>query len=213
MVDRFAPSLSNPRRPPDHPGEIRRCEGVKLTWVGDGNNVANSWLQGLPRWACTWRWACPKGYWPPAELTRKHQEEAAAYSGSVEIMEDPFQAVKGADVIYTMCGSAWPRGGTTLAAGGVSTLPGQSDAPGGGQTDDAGDALPTARTAAKRLPLRSSTAPIDRLRPRENRLHTPEGRAVLSIEQRGQQSLATWTEAEWFGPVLSTQASVLSWRV
>ena len=45
--------------------------------------------------------ACPKGYWPPAELIRKHQEEAAAYGGSVEIMEDPFQAVKGADVIYT----------------------------------------------------------------------------------------------------------------
>jgi ornithine carbamoyltransferase len=45
--------------------------------------------------------ACPKGYWPPAELIRKTQEEAAANGGSVELMEDPFQAVKGADVIYT----------------------------------------------------------------------------------------------------------------
>ena len=78
-----------------------RCEGVKLAWVGDGNNVANSWLQGAAKMGMHLALACPKGYWPPAELIRKHQEEAATYGGSVEIMEDPFQAVKGADVIYT----------------------------------------------------------------------------------------------------------------
>jgi ornithine carbamoyltransferase len=78
-----------------------RCEGVKLAWVGDGNNVANSWLQGAAKMGMHLALACPKGYWPRAELIRKHQEEAAAYGGSVEIMEDPFQAVKGADVIYT----------------------------------------------------------------------------------------------------------------
>ena len=78
-----------------------RCEGVKLTWVGDGNNVANSWLQGASRMGMHLSLACPKGYWPPAELVRKTQEEAAANGGSVELHEDPFQAVKGADVIYT----------------------------------------------------------------------------------------------------------------
>ena len=78
-----------------------RCEGVKLAWVGDGNNVANSWLQGASRMGMHLSLACPRGYWPPAELIRKTQEEAAANGGSVELMEDPFQAVKGADVIYT----------------------------------------------------------------------------------------------------------------
>jgi ornithine carbamoyltransferase len=78
-----------------------RCEGVKLAWVGDGNNVANSWLQGAAKMGMHLALACPKGYWPPLELIRKAQEEAAANGGSVEIMEDPFQAVKGADVIYT----------------------------------------------------------------------------------------------------------------
>jgi ornithine carbamoyltransferase len=78
-----------------------RCEGVKLTWVGDGNNVANSWLQGASKMGMHLSLACPKGYWPPAELIRKTQEEAAANGGSVELHEDPFQAVKGADVIYT----------------------------------------------------------------------------------------------------------------
>jgi ornithine carbamoyltransferase len=78
-----------------------RCAGVRLTWVGDGNNVANSWLQGAAKMGMHLALACPKGYWPPAELIRKHQDEATASGGSVEIMEDPFQAVKGADVIYT----------------------------------------------------------------------------------------------------------------
>jgi ornithine carbamoyltransferase len=78
-----------------------RCEGVKVTWVGDGNNVANSWLQGASKMGMHLSLACPKGYWPPAELVRKTQEEAAANGGSVELHEDPFQAVKGADVIYT----------------------------------------------------------------------------------------------------------------
>ncbi len=78
-----------------------RCEGVKLAWVGDGNNVANSWLQGASKMGMHLSLASPKGYWPPAELVRKTQEEAAAHGGSVELIEDPFQAVKGADVIYT----------------------------------------------------------------------------------------------------------------
>jgi ornithine carbamoyltransferase len=78
-----------------------RCAGVRLTWVGDGNNVANSWLQGAAKMGMHLALACPKGYWPPAELIRKHQDEATASGGSIEIMEDPFQAVKGADVIYT----------------------------------------------------------------------------------------------------------------
>jgi ornithine carbamoyltransferase len=78
-----------------------RCTGVKLAWVGDGNNVANSWLQGAAKMGMHLALACPKGYWPPAGLIRKHQDEATASGGSIEIMEDPFQTVKGADVIYT----------------------------------------------------------------------------------------------------------------
>jgi ornithine carbamoyltransferase len=78
-----------------------RCEGIKLAWVGDGNNVANSWLQGASKMGMHLALACPKGYWPPADLIRRTQEEAAANGGSVELMEDPVQAVKGADVIYT----------------------------------------------------------------------------------------------------------------
>jgi ornithine carbamoyltransferase len=78
-----------------------RCRGVKVAWVGDGNNVANSWLQGAAKMGMHLALACPRGYWPPADLVRQSQEEAAATGGSVELMEDPFQAVKDADIIYT----------------------------------------------------------------------------------------------------------------
>jgi ornithine carbamoyltransferase len=78
-----------------------RCTGVKVAWVGDGNNVANSWLQGAAKMGMHLSLACPKGYWPAAEMIGKTQEEAAANGGSVEMLEDPVQAVKDADVIYT----------------------------------------------------------------------------------------------------------------
>jgi ornithine carbamoyltransferase len=79
-------------------------EGIKVAWVGDGNNVANSWLQGAVKMGMHLALACPRGYWPPADLIRKAQEATIASGGSVEILEDPLQAVKGADIIYT---DAW----------------------------------------------------------------------------------------------------------
>jgi ornithine carbamoyltransferase len=78
-----------------------RWEGIKVAWVGDGNNVAISWLQGAAKMGMHLALACPRGYWPPTDLIRKAQEEAVASGGSVEILEDPMQAVKGADIIYT----------------------------------------------------------------------------------------------------------------
>jgi len=77
------------------------CEGVKVAWVGDGNNVANSWLQGASKMGMHLALACPRGYWPAPAIIRKAQEDAAASGGSVEVLEDPLQAVKAADIIYT----------------------------------------------------------------------------------------------------------------
>ncbi len=81
--------------------KLGRCEGVKVAWVGDGNNVANSWLQGASRMGTHLSLACPRGYWPSPAILHKAQEDAAAGGGSVEVLEDPFQAVKEADIIYT----------------------------------------------------------------------------------------------------------------
>ncbi|MBI3328047.1 MAG: ornithine carbamoyltransferase [Nitrospinae bacterium] len=81
--------------------KLGRCEAVKVAWVGDGNNVANSWLQGASKMGMHLSLACPRGYWPSPDLIRKAHADALASGGSVEVLEDPFQAVKEADIIYT----------------------------------------------------------------------------------------------------------------
>jgi ornithine carbamoyltransferase len=75
--------------------------GLKLAYVGDGNNVANSLAIAAGRLGLQLHLACPDGYEPdPAVL-----EEAAAESvGSVELFRDPRQAVLGAEAVYT---DAW----------------------------------------------------------------------------------------------------------
>lgn len=71
-------------------------EGKKVVYVGDGNNIVNSWLDlacVLPfEFVC----ACPKGYEPDARLLAAVE----AGVGSASVMHDPAAAVVGADVVY-----------------------------------------------------------------------------------------------------------------
>jgi ornithine carbamoyltransferase len=71
-------------------------EGKRVAWVGDGNNMANSWLNAAYRLGFTLRLACPDGYDPdPAILAR------ARTSADVELVRDPREAVEGAHVVNT----------------------------------------------------------------------------------------------------------------
>jgi ornithine carbamoyltransferase len=71
-------------------------EGKTITWVGDGNNMANSWCDAAQLLGFTLRLACPEGYDPdPAILAR------AAAGGNVHLMRDPHAACDGADVVTT----------------------------------------------------------------------------------------------------------------
>ena len=79
----------------------KRLKGLKLAYVGDGNNVCNSLLIGCAKIGVNIAVARPLGYGPDPEAV-KHAEEAAATSGaSISIVEDPEEAVKAADAIYT----------------------------------------------------------------------------------------------------------------
>ena len=79
----------------------KRLKGLKLAYVGDGNNVCNSLLIGCAKTGVNIAVARPLGYGPDPEAV-KHAEEAAATSGaSISIVESPEEAVKGADAIYT----------------------------------------------------------------------------------------------------------------
>jgi ornithine carbamoyltransferase len=75
--------------------------GLHIVYVGDGNNVTNSWALGAAMLGLTLTVACPHAYRPDAEIWG-HAKLIAESTGAVlEIVEDPRQGVKGADVIYT----------------------------------------------------------------------------------------------------------------
>lgn len=75
-----------------------RYQGIKITYVGDGNNVANSWVEVASRLDFCLYLACPPGYLPDEDILRASRREAPC---PIEVMEDPFKAVKGADIITT----------------------------------------------------------------------------------------------------------------
>ena len=72
--------------------------GLKVAYVGDGNNVANSWINGALRLGFDLWLACPPGYEPNAKILARAQEEG---SSRIILTHDPKEAVKGAHVINT----------------------------------------------------------------------------------------------------------------
>jgi len=73
-------------------------ENIKIVWLGDGNNVAHSWINASAVLGFNLALACPEGYYPDQAILDK---AVARQNGSIEILSDPLQAVKQADVIYT----------------------------------------------------------------------------------------------------------------
>ncbi len=76
----------------------KELEGLKIAWVGDGNNVAHSWLHAAVRVDFTLALACPKGYEPNREVLDRVTAKA---EGRIVITNDPEEAVADADVINT----------------------------------------------------------------------------------------------------------------
>lgn len=78
-----------------------RLEGLKLAYVGDGNNVAHSLLYGCSKVGMNIMLGCPKGYEPDPKVVSTAKEEAKRTGGEVRVTQDPKEAVKGADIVYT----------------------------------------------------------------------------------------------------------------
>ncbi len=79
----------------------RRWKGIKIAYVGDGNNVANSLIEGAAIMGMAISVACPSGYEPDASIVEWAREKAERTKASIEILRDPYVVVKGADVLYT----------------------------------------------------------------------------------------------------------------
>ena len=71
-------------------------EGKVVAWVGDGNNMANSWINAAYRLGFELRLACPEGYDPDAQILARAQKET-----KVTVVRDPAEAIKGAHVVNT----------------------------------------------------------------------------------------------------------------
>jgi ornithine carbamoyltransferase len=78
-----------------------RLSGLRLAYVGDGNNVAHSLLYGCSKVGINITLACPKGFEPDPEVVSKAEEEGKKSGCEVRITKDPKEAVKGADIVYT----------------------------------------------------------------------------------------------------------------
>lgn len=75
----------------------RELAGLTLAFIGDGNNVAHSLISGCTKVGIHFRIACPKGYEPEEAIVRA----ARGAGGAIEIMHDPKEAARGADILYT----------------------------------------------------------------------------------------------------------------
>ncbi|MGH7591333.1 MAG: ornithine carbamoyltransferase [Gemmatimonadales bacterium] len=71
-------------------------EGKVMAWVGDGNNMANSWLDAAGLLGFELRLACPEGYEPDHEIFERNQRLA-----KITITDEPGEAVAGAHVVNT----------------------------------------------------------------------------------------------------------------
>jgi len=78
-----------------------RFGGLKLAYVGDGNNVAHSLLYGCSKVGMNITLACPKGYEPNPRVVLEAKAEGRRSGCKVNVTNDPREAVRGADVIYT----------------------------------------------------------------------------------------------------------------
>jgi len=78
-----------------------RLKGVKVGWVGDGNNVCNSLLVGAAKLGVNVAVATPRGYEPNKEFVDEALRESERSGSRIEFYEDPVKAVSDADVVMT----------------------------------------------------------------------------------------------------------------
>lgn len=82
----------------EHFGDLK---GRRIAYVGDGNNVAHSWLLGAAQMGLTLTMACPPAYQPDATVVQQARALATATGATISVVTDPKEGVRGADAIYT----------------------------------------------------------------------------------------------------------------
>ncbi len=78
-----------------------RAKGLKLAYIGDGNNITHSLLEVGAKVGMDVAVGCPKGYEPDPDIVAAAKEDALTTGARIEITHDPKRAAQDADVIYT----------------------------------------------------------------------------------------------------------------
>ncbi|WP_288850212.1 ornithine carbamoyltransferase [uncultured Mitsuokella sp.] len=79
----------------------KNLKGLKMAYVGDGNNMTNSFLYGCAKVGMTFVAATPEDYRPDATVFKNALEDAKETSASLSLVTDPHEAVKDADIVVT----------------------------------------------------------------------------------------------------------------
>jgi len=78
-----------------------RIAGLKLAYIGDGNNVAHSLIEAAARTGLSIALACPKGYQPDARILARARREATATGAVIDVTTEPADAAAGSHILYT----------------------------------------------------------------------------------------------------------------
>lgn len=82
----------------EHTGKL---QGLTVAYIGDGNNMAHSWLQLAPKLGVNIRVAAPPGYLPDPRIVEQAKQDAIRNHSQVLVTSDPLRATEHADVLYT----------------------------------------------------------------------------------------------------------------
>ena len=78
-----------------------KLEGLKMAYIGDGNNIAHSLLQGCSKVGMDIAVAAPAGYTCDEEIIEQARDNAAKSGSNIIITDDPVEAISNADAVYT----------------------------------------------------------------------------------------------------------------
>ncbi|RIX47327.1 ornithine carbamoyltransferase [Paenibacillus nanensis] len=78
-----------------------KLEGLKIAYIGDGNNMVHSLMMGAAKLGMNMSIATPEGYEPDADIVRQTMDNAAETGSRIVVCHDPKEAIADADIIYT----------------------------------------------------------------------------------------------------------------
>ena len=83
----------------EHKG--KNMKGLKMAYVGDGNNMTNSYMYGCAKTGIDFVSANPKGFEPDMQVYKNACEDAKETGAKIQLVNDPFEAAKDADIVVT----------------------------------------------------------------------------------------------------------------